>query len=418
MKNKILFSFWIVITGFIANAQENNVNIPNNIFKTYLLGNSAINTNGDNEIQLSEASAFMGTIDVINLGISDLTGIEAFTSLTVLKARSNNLTSLDITNNTALTLLDCGYNDIASLDISNNTALIELQCSHNELSVLDVSNNTALTKLNTRTNNLTSLDLSNNLALTELECSYNQLTSLDLSNNIDLIILSCRNNQISSLDLSFNTALIDVVLSQNQISTLDVSNNTSLGYLSCDGNQLTSLDVSNNEILWKLACGNNQLNFLDVSNNSIMTYLVCFNNQLTSLNIANGNNHNLTTLNTTGNLDLACIQVDNESYSNTNWTGGLFQKDVASVFSEDCNLNTDDIKPLQQNFLIHPNPTNGMVYFSEKSNIKIFNTLGQIIAEKNNTNSFDFFNQPTGVYFVLFGDKLGKKIQQIKIVKQ
>lgn len=42
----------------------------------------------------------------------------------------------------------------------------------------------------------------------------------------------------------------------------------------------------------------------------------------------------------------------------------------------------------------------------------------QIIAEKNNTNSFDFFNQPTGVYFVLFGDKLGKKIQQIKIVKQ
>ena len=39
-----------------------NVNIPDANFKTYLVGNTAINTNGDTEIQLSEASVFSGRI--------------------------------------------------------------------------------------------------------------------------------------------------------------------------------------------------------------------------------------------------------------------------------------------------------------------------------------------------------------------
>ena len=68
-----------------------NVYIPDTQFKNYLVNNTAINTNGDSEIQVSEASAFTGTIDCTGdacgpwmLFISDLTGIEAFTALTVL----------------------------------------------------------------------------------------------------------------------------------------------------------------------------------------------------------------------------------------------------------------------------------------------------------------------------------------------
>jgi hypothetical protein len=37
-----------------------NVNIPDANFKAYLVGNKAININGDTEIQVSEASAFKG----------------------------------------------------------------------------------------------------------------------------------------------------------------------------------------------------------------------------------------------------------------------------------------------------------------------------------------------------------------------
>ena len=53
-----------------------NVNIPDANFKAYLVGEPSINTNGDSEIQVSEATAFNGTIDCSFLNISDLTGIE------------------------------------------------------------------------------------------------------------------------------------------------------------------------------------------------------------------------------------------------------------------------------------------------------------------------------------------------------
>ena len=51
--------------------------------------------------------------------ISDLTGIEDFTALTSLYCYSNQLTSLDVSNNTALTSLYCYSNQLTSLDVRN-----------------------------------------------------------------------------------------------------------------------------------------------------------------------------------------------------------------------------------------------------------------------------------------------------------
>ena len=117
-----------------------NVYIPDIYFKNYLVYNTAINTNGDGEIQVSEASAFTGTINCSNLSISDLTGIEAFTALTDLNCGNNQLTSLDVSNNTALTALYCWGNQLTSLDVSNNTALTSLDCTNNPLECLNVKN--------------------------------------------------------------------------------------------------------------------------------------------------------------------------------------------------------------------------------------------------------------------------------------
>ena len=72
--------YYLQIDPFI-----NKVNIPDANFKAYLVGYSAINTNGDTEIQVAEANVFTGMIDCSDLGISDLTGIEAFTALTELR---------------------------------------------------------------------------------------------------------------------------------------------------------------------------------------------------------------------------------------------------------------------------------------------------------------------------------------------
>ena len=87
-----------------------NVNIPDANFKNYLVNNIAINTNGDSEIQVSEASAFSGTINCSNQNISDLTGIEAFTTLITLYCTDNYLTSLDVSSNTSLIHLSCYIN--------------------------------------------------------------------------------------------------------------------------------------------------------------------------------------------------------------------------------------------------------------------------------------------------------------------
>jgi hypothetical protein len=158
-----------------------NVNIPDANFKAYLVGNSLINTNGDAEIQVSEAAAFNGTINCGNLSISDLTGLADFTALTNLQCWNNQLTSLDVSQNTALTFLRCSGNLLTNLDVSSNMALIELNCHSNQLTSLDVTQNLALTYLDCRANNIISMDLSNNYAITFFDIGFNQLLSLNLS---------------------------------------------------------------------------------------------------------------------------------------------------------------------------------------------------------------------------------------------
>ena len=155
MKTTLLF-----LSVFLsASLFGQNVYIPDVNFKNYLVNITGINTNGDSEIQVSEASSYSGGIDCGYENISDLTGIEAFTALTV---------------------LHCGYNQLTSLDVSNNIALTGLTCQHNQLTSLDVSSNTALTGLGFQQNYLTSLDVSNNNALTYLNCYNNPLECLNV----------------------------------------------------------------------------------------------------------------------------------------------------------------------------------------------------------------------------------------------
>ena len=190
MKKLLLVLLVLPMIGF-----GQNVNIPDADFKAYLLGNKAINTNGDAHIQVSEAAAFGGGIYCYNMVIDDLTGIEAFTALTELYCDENQLTSLNVNQNTDLISLKCGGNQLTSLDVSQNTALTSLRCHNNQLTSLDVSQNTTLTVLRCYDNQLSSLDVSQNTALTNVDCSDNQLTSLDVSQNTALTYLYCDGNK-------------------------------------------------------------------------------------------------------------------------------------------------------------------------------------------------------------------------------
>ena len=167
-----------------------------------------------------------------------------------------------ITNNviSRITSINVNGEHISSLEgIQYFTALKELYCSDNQLTSLDVSNNTALTKLYCNNNQLTSLDVSNNTALTTLYCNNNQLTSLDMSSCTALTYLNCHQTQLTNLDVSNCTALTSLDCSSNMLTNLDVSNCTALTSLDCGGNLLTSLDVSNCTELTSLNCAHNQI---------------------------------------------------------------------------------------------------------------------------------------------------------------
>jgi PKD repeat protein len=165
MKKPILLKIaTLVIMGICFSTKHISaqfVNIPDANFKALLVADLTINSNGDAEIQLTEAAVYAGSIDASSSAISDLTGIEAFT---------------------ALTALDCGFNNISTLDLSYNVSLTTVTCTSNSMSNLNVTGLTALTTLNCTINNLTCLDLHTNTSLTSLNCGSNNLTSLNLKN--------------------------------------------------------------------------------------------------------------------------------------------------------------------------------------------------------------------------------------------
>ena len=165
--------------------------IPDSVFEQELI-DLGYDTGAPNGSVLTVNIIGVTNLNLTYNNITDLTGIEDFTALTYLYCTSNQLTSLDISNNTALESLECGGNQLTTLDVSNNTALINLVCSYNQLTSLEMGNITFLENLWCSYNQLTSLDLSNNTALTSLQCHNNLLTCLNIKNgnNTNLINLN------------------------------------------------------------------------------------------------------------------------------------------------------------------------------------------------------------------------------------
>ena len=134
--------------------------MPDDRFEQALIN---LNIDKDGVVNDSVATADVSGIIELNVFskyISDLTGIESFTSLKI---------------------LNCGGNTLTSLDVSQNIALLELICNQNQLTSLDVSMNTVLSELRCEVNRLTNLDVNSNINLTELICGVNRLTNLDVA---------------------------------------------------------------------------------------------------------------------------------------------------------------------------------------------------------------------------------------------
>ncbi len=286
--------------------------IPDDNFEAYLEANGMGDGIPNNDSVSIANIANLKKLDVSNQNITDLNGISFFTELVILVCENNSLTNLDITQNLNLEKLNCRYNQISNIDLSQNTALTTLNISDNNFSSINISQNTALEQLSCEDNLLTSIDVSNSTSLRYFICGDNQLTNLNISANLALTYLGCHANQLTSLDVSNNTALEVLSFGKNQLSVIDVSNNTSLNEIRCYENQLTSLDLSSNINLTKI----------DLSYNP-----------LTCLNLKNGFNTNIIVFNTKENPNLNCIEVDNPSWSTSNW----LNVDSNLNFSTNCS---------------------------------------------------------------------------------
>lgn len=441
------------------NAQSQDVTIPDANFKNYLVNNALINTNGDTEIQVSEATAFTGTIGCNNLSISDITGIEAFVNLYRLECNDNQISTIDISSNTMLEIFNCRNNQISSLDVSANTALTYLGLGENAVTDLNVSNNLSLNRLDCFLNEIGTLDISLNTVLTELYCYDNQLTSLNLANgnNANIVNMDAKTNALTCIqhdggfnpnsnpswekDLSANwsdncpppcvvtipdanfksylvgNAAINIngnteiecseanafigPMNCSGLSIADltgIESFTSLTQLVCYANDLTNVDLTLNLALTHLDLSQNLLTDLDVSENINLGYFDCVSNQLTSLNLANGNNSNLDDMYGQSN-NLTCIQHD-AGFDPTTNNGWL--KDATASWSDDCVLTiggADGIKNIQ----IYPNPSAGIVHIVSEDNIEsviILNGIGQVVHEVQSTFSLDLSAFPKGVYFM------------------
>lgn len=364
----LLFAITVMV-----NAQV--VNIPDPNFKAYLVGNSAINTNSNSEIEMSEAASFTGAISVHGQGISDLTGIEAFINLTTLECTYNTISTFDLSANTALLSLVCNNNSLINLDLSTNVNLNYLNCASNSLNSLDVSNNTELTYLDCYGNSILDLDVSANTDLITLNCYYNSLTNLDVSTNVVLTNLKCHGNDITDLVLDGAVSLTVLFCERNSLTTLDVSANTALESLNCSSNHLTNLDVSANIALTALNCRSNYLTSLDLSANSQLVELYGYSNSFSSLNLANGNNSGIVSFWIKDNPNLFCIQVSDPDYMNANFDTTIF-KDDQGFYVQNCFYNTE------------PNTIIGTIYQDQSANCIKGNTLSKGIIIKDQRGYF------------------------------
>ncbi|EIA3842662.1 class 1 internalin InlJ [Listeria monocytogenes] len=233
-----------------------------------------------------EQLATLTSLDCHNSSITDMTGIEKLTGLTKLICTSNNITALDLSQNTNLTYLACDSNKLTNLDVTPLTKLTYLNCDTNKLTKLDVSQNPLLTYLNCARNTLTEIDVSHNTQLTELDCHLNKkITKLDVTPQTQLTTLDCSFNKITELDVSQNKLLNRLNCDTNNITKLDLNQNIQLTFLDCSSNKLTEIDVTPLTQLTYFDCSVNPLTELDVSTLSKLTTLHCIQTDLLEIDL-------------------------------------------------------------------------------------------------------------------------------------
>ena len=385
MKKSILF----LILFAVANLNAQYTPIPDPNFEAALSAYDDIP--GDGQVP-TQAIDTVTTLIIENLNIQDLTGIQDFTALKILRCGYNNIQYIDISNNQQLRRLQFPNNQVSSIDVSQNANLKVLQFTNNQISTIDVSNNPLLEYLGTGDNPISQIDVSQNPALIYLYCYNNQLTDIDVSNNPLLYRLNCAGNSLTQIDVSNNPELWQLNIRNNQISQLDVSMLPDLGWLDVRQNQLTNLNLDNNPALTKF---------------------LCRDNQLTDLSIMNGHIDQMEPdwFDARNNPGLYCIFVDDATWASEFLTNIDPQTHFVETQSECDTYGINDYTTMS--YSIYPNPVQDKIYLKNitKGTYQIIDITGQIYLSGQITGKFIYAEKlPKGMYILkLQNDKEVRK---------
>ncbi len=385
MKISTLFFAAAITLSVTDSAFSQNVQFNDIDFKNILLANAEINTNGDDEIQLAEAEAFSGKMELNNVTISDLTGLETFTNLTELSLYSVISIDLDVSANTSLERLTA--TNLSDLILGDNESLQYVFTDLNNFSTLTIDNSHLDTLLCWHNNFPMLIDLDEATSLEYLSLNDNGLPLLDVTTLPNLKTLFCDVNAITTLDLSNNPLLEYLECKINPLQALDVSENPNLQYLSCPATPLTSLDLSQNPELKTLICYYTSISYLDLSQNDNLTWLDGFGGAFELVDLKNGNNSNMEYLDMRETSNLECIQVDNVDYSASNWLN-VSTPTVYNSICEGITTNWRDLDEPQIQVNAYPNPTKSELnlQFEEMQSsirIEVYDNIGRRVKTAN-----------------------------------
>lgn len=217
-----------------------NTTFPDVKFRQYVKEN--IDVNHNNQLSATERRN-VTALDVSNLGIEDLTGVEVFTELKTLNCSGNALTQLDVSKLTKLEVLYCQNNNLYNIIWLANTmeadpdSIVGEEQPETELSEAE-SFNAPVTS-----GGIGKLKLGS-APLKVLWCYDNQLTALNLGSCRTLENLDCAFNWLETLDVSGLPNLRVLMCHDNNLGALNVSANHELAYLWCWNNLFEDLDIS------------------------------------------------------------------------------------------------------------------------------------------------------------------------------
>lgn len=207
----------------------------NNIAKD-LAGNPAtIDTNGDNEIQVSEALQ-ISYLSVVSTAITNFQGIEFFTNLTEFQSIQSQIAQIDLTSNVNLTNLTLRNNNLSSIDLTTLSNLILLDVSDSQISNLNLDNLTQLQQLYIYNLPITNIDFSNLTSLIVLYCYGSNLVEIDLSNNLFLNGLYCGSPNLTYVNIKNGWP--------SASQGIQIFNSPNLSYLCGDESELGPIALS------------------------------------------------------------------------------------------------------------------------------------------------------------------------------